>query len=271
MAPLTAQRSMRSPAARPGSATCARVPIARRPTARRSALSGPCSAAGRTERSTARAQNGPPHLTAGSGATTICDDTRLSATSPQSLGSPSEPTCSGLTPRRGPARWRALWRWLVVGGEVSAAEAEQLRERGEAVHARLALGRNRGRLERCLLGRLLGRHLLRRCRAPEGLLLVHRLEVDGLQLERVGGRPVGRRDRLLVARVARGELEEPAVRRLAVALAVGVEAGVGDEEHGLLASGLDTHERDHRVLAGRQQVERPEALVGLQLAAERAK
>src|SRR5438105_12873610 len=101
MAPLTAQRSMRSPAARSGSATCARVPIARRPTARRSALSGPCSAAGRTERSTARAQNGPPHLTAGSGATTICDDTRLSATNPRLLGSPSEPTCSGLTPRSG--------------------------------------------------------------------------------------------------------------------------------------------------------------------------
>ena len=44
-----------------------------------------------------RAQSAPRPLTAGYGATTITEDIRLSATSPRSLGSPSEPTCSGLT------------------------------------------------------------------------------------------------------------------------------------------------------------------------------
>lgn len=55
-------------------------------------LSAPCSVAGPTQRSTARAPSARPHLTAGSGITTINDDTQLSATSRRSLDSSSEPT-----------------------------------------------------------------------------------------------------------------------------------------------------------------------------------
>jgi hypothetical protein len=45
-----------------------------------SASSAPSSAAGPTARSTATAQNAPPHLTAGSGTTTIAENTQPSAT-----------------------------------------------------------------------------------------------------------------------------------------------------------------------------------------------
>jgi transposase len=48
-----------------------------------------------TPTSTAQATNAPPHLTAGSGTTTIDDDTQHSATNPR----PAEPTCLGPTPR----------------------------------------------------------------------------------------------------------------------------------------------------------------------------
>ncbi len=53
-------------------------------------------------RSTATAPNAPLPLTAGSTTTTITDDTAPSATSPRSLASTSEPTCSGLTPSAQP-------------------------------------------------------------------------------------------------------------------------------------------------------------------------
>jgi transposase InsO family protein len=56
------------------------------------------STAGPTESSTAQAQNAPPPLTAGSGTTTISDDTQPSATDPRSRG----PTSLGLTPRSPP-------------------------------------------------------------------------------------------------------------------------------------------------------------------------
>jgi Integrase core domain/leucine-zipper of insertion element IS481 len=80
-------------------------------TARPSASSAPCSAAGPTARSTAAAQSAQPLLTAGSGITTIEDDTQPSATNHPSPASTSEPTYSGLTrpfPPRVVRRWSAL-------------------------------------------------------------------------------------------------------------------------------------------------------------------
>src|SRR5438132_13360770 len=54
---------------------------------------GPCV------RSTATATSAPPPLTAGSGTTTVSEDTQPSATSPRSLVlTREEPTFSGLTP-----------------------------------------------------------------------------------------------------------------------------------------------------------------------------
>ena len=80
-----------------GSATCARVPIAPKPTARRRDSSARCSAAGHTARFTATAASAPPPLTAGCGPTTITENTQPSATSPRLLASTSEPTFSVLT------------------------------------------------------------------------------------------------------------------------------------------------------------------------------
>src|ERR687898_2127055 len=111
MGPLTARPCTRSPAARSASATCAPAPTDPRPTARQSASSAPCSAAGPTAPSTAPAPNARQPLTAGSGTTTITDDTQPSATSPQSLASTSEPTCSGLTPRTALSARSWLPRW----------------------------------------------------------------------------------------------------------------------------------------------------------------
>ncbi len=87
-----------SPAAPSRSATSARAPTAPRPTARQSGSSAPCSAAGPTVPSTAIAANATPPLTAGSGTTTINENTQRSATNPRSPASASEPTYSGLTP-----------------------------------------------------------------------------------------------------------------------------------------------------------------------------
>ena len=75
----------RLPRAR-ASATCAPAPTAPRPTAKPNASSAPCSAAGPTARSTAQAENAPPPLTAGSGTTTITDDTQPSAANRPSHG-----------------------------------------------------------------------------------------------------------------------------------------------------------------------------------------
>ena len=71
-------------------------PNARRPTAKQSASSAPCSTVGPTARSTAQAASAPPPLTAGSGTTTIAGDTQPSATNPR----PAEPTRSGPTASR---------------------------------------------------------------------------------------------------------------------------------------------------------------------------
>ena len=95
-APPTSRRSTPSPAAPSASATSALAPTARRPTAKPNASSAPCSTAGPTARSTAQATNAPAPLTAGSGTTTINDDTQPSATNPRS----AEPTCLGLTASR---------------------------------------------------------------------------------------------------------------------------------------------------------------------------
>ena len=89
----TSQRCTRSPAADSASATSAPAPTAPKQTAKQSASSAPCSTAGPTAPSTAQATNAPPPLTAGSGSTTIEDDTQPSATNPRS----PEPTCSGPT------------------------------------------------------------------------------------------------------------------------------------------------------------------------------
>jgi hypothetical protein len=85
---------MRWPVAGSGSATAAPAPTARKQTARPSASSARCLAAGPTARSTAQAKNAQRRLTAGSGTTTIDGDTQPSAANPRS----AEPTCSGLTP-----------------------------------------------------------------------------------------------------------------------------------------------------------------------------
>ena len=92
-APATARPSTRSPAAGSASGTSAPAPTGPKPTAKPNASSAPCSAAGPTAPSTAQATNAPPPLTAGSGTTTIADDTQPSATNPRS----AEPTCSGPT------------------------------------------------------------------------------------------------------------------------------------------------------------------------------
>ena len=69
--------------------TSAPGPTGRRQTAKQNASSAPCSTAGPTAPSTARAANAPTPLTAGSGTTTIDADTQPSATNPRS----AEPTC----------------------------------------------------------------------------------------------------------------------------------------------------------------------------------
>src|SRR5262249_29536130 len=69
-----------------------------RPTAKPNDSSAPCSTAGPTEPSTHQAANAPKHLTAGSGTTTIDEDTQPSATDPRS----AEPTCLGPTPSPAP-------------------------------------------------------------------------------------------------------------------------------------------------------------------------
>jgi hypothetical protein len=94
-APPIAQRSTRSPAKQLASDTCALGPIGRKRTGKQNASSAHCSTAGRTTPSTAQATNAPKHSTAGSGPTTINEDTQPSATTPRS----AEPTCSGPTSR----------------------------------------------------------------------------------------------------------------------------------------------------------------------------
>src|SRR5205807_8317052 len=91
------------PAARSGSSTAAPAPTDPRQTAKPSASSAQCSPAGPTERSTPQAENEPLPLTAGSGTTTINDDTQPSATNPR----PAEPTCLGPTSRRASRAGRA--------------------------------------------------------------------------------------------------------------------------------------------------------------------
>ncbi len=95
-APATAQRSTPWPANTPASATYELVPTGRKPTAKQNASSAPSCTAGPTAQSTHRAANAPPRLTAGSGTTTIADDTQRSATNPR----PPEPTCLGPTSRQ---------------------------------------------------------------------------------------------------------------------------------------------------------------------------
>ncbi len=94
-AAATAPPSTLLPAVGSASNTSAHGPTGHRPTAKPNASSAPCSTAGPTAPSTAQAQNAPPHLTAGSGTTTINAHTQPSATNPRS----PEPTCSGLTAR----------------------------------------------------------------------------------------------------------------------------------------------------------------------------
>jgi hypothetical protein len=78
----TAAASTPSPAAASESSTSAPAPTGPRPRVRQNASSAPCSPAGPTGPSTAQATNAPTRLTAGSGTTTISDDTQPSATDP---------------------------------------------------------------------------------------------------------------------------------------------------------------------------------------------
>jgi transposase len=103
-APATAAPSTRSPAAPSASATAAPAPTGHKPTAKPKASSAPCSQAGPTAPSTAQAKNAPTPLTAGSGTTTIVDDTQPSATNPR----PAEPTCLGPTASRATTRFGAV-------------------------------------------------------------------------------------------------------------------------------------------------------------------
>ena len=96
--------STRSPADALGIRHLRTRPSAPRQTAKPNASSAPCSPAGPTARSTAQATNAPEPLTAGSGTTTIDDDTQPSATNPRS----AEPTCLGLTASRRRAGDRLL-------------------------------------------------------------------------------------------------------------------------------------------------------------------
>src|SRR5262249_46784982 len=80
------------------SATSAPGRADRKQTARQSASSAPSSPAGPTARSTTQATNAQPPLTAGSGTTTIDDNTQPSAANPRS----AEPTCLGPTSSRRP-------------------------------------------------------------------------------------------------------------------------------------------------------------------------
>ncbi len=91
----TAPSSMPSPARSSASVTSELAHTARRPTAKPSGSSARSSPAGLTARSTNQATNEPQPLTAGSGTTTIDDDTQPSATTPRS----AEPTCLGPTTR----------------------------------------------------------------------------------------------------------------------------------------------------------------------------
>ena len=87
-------------------------PYRHKPTAKPNASSAPFKTTGPTARSTAQATNAPPPLTAGSGTTTIADDTQHSATNPRS----PEPTSLGPTTspsgghRRSAARRRSAGR-----------------------------------------------------------------------------------------------------------------------------------------------------------------
>src|SRR5436190_4523911 len=101
-AAATEPPSTPSPAAHSASNTAAPAPTVPRPTAKPNASSARCSPAGPTARSTAQATNAQPPLTAGSGTTTIDDDTQPSATNPR----PAEPTCLGPTSRSRPAASR---------------------------------------------------------------------------------------------------------------------------------------------------------------------
>src|SRR5207247_5557013 len=92
----TPHPSMHSPAKRSASATSAPAHTGHKRTAKPNASSAHSSPAGPTAPSTDQARNAQPHLTAGSGTTTIDADTQPSATNPR----PPEPTCLGLTARQ---------------------------------------------------------------------------------------------------------------------------------------------------------------------------
>src|SRR6476646_5302993 len=117
-APPTSLSCTRSPASDSGSNINAHGPTGHRRTAKQNASSAPCSPAGPTAPSTAQATNAPPHLTAGSGTTTIADDTQPSATKPPS----PEPTCLGLTPRK---LRRKLFSELIAGDQPGAAATDE--------------------------------------------------------------------------------------------------------------------------------------------------
>jgi hypothetical protein len=88
-APLTSRPCTRLRAELSGSGTSAHAPTDPRPTARPSASSAPCSAAGPTARSTATAASETPLSPAGSTSTITADHTARSTANPQQLASTS--------------------------------------------------------------------------------------------------------------------------------------------------------------------------------------
>src|SRR5262245_30442707 len=108
--PPTSRSRTRSRVAVSGSGIYAPARTGRKQTGRPSASSARCSPAGPMAPSTAQATNAPPPLTAGSGTTTIADDTQLSATKPRS----AEPTCSGPTPSRVARYDLSFTAWRII-------------------------------------------------------------------------------------------------------------------------------------------------------------
>jgi hypothetical protein len=104
------------------------------------ALSGPCSPVGSTERSTPPVKNAPQPLTAGSGPTTIDDDTKPSG---EKHPSTARTTCSGLTGLtdrpRGPSSIAARQRSLITPTRHCGASTAARRQVGTAAPGRAAI------------------------------------------------------------------------------------------------------------------------------------
>src|SRR3954453_20595076 len=173
------------------------------------------------------------------------------AVSPGPCDSPAVVKRSAIAPQPYRRSAQALVRLLLLDGHAGAVD-EDGRERGQRRRVRScgdAGAGGRGRLA-LLRARRRGR---RRCRAAAEVLA---LDVE--QVEVVADAAVQRAEVLLVARIGHRERDELAgVRADALALALGVEARVADEEQRGLVVGAEPEEDDDRgLLVGEQRVGR---------------